>query len=1229
MSTVEQPQPMPRLLFQLPLDAARLLRARERVRDYLRALCSDEDLVDDVVLCVEEACTNAIRHSEAHDAMDVSLVFRDDALSVNVRDRGKGFDVETFDPSASPDPLALGGRGLFLIASLMDEVHLRVSGGLHVRMVKHGISDSCTLPDLAAAVPHSNGLQTRQSRLRALLEEIDEAFVALDWEYRVVHANEAAARLAGATLEGLAGRPALEVWPQLRGADAESSVRDAMELGRSSVLDWLGGDDRWREMRVYPTFSGVSVYVRDIDARKRAELAGEELLEELRSSEERFRATFEQAGVGMVHITLDGRYERVNERFCDLVGYTRAELERMTYRDLTHGDDVEREQHYLDALADGSGSSYAFEKRYIRRDGGLVWASVTVSLVHDAHGAPAYIMGVVQDVGPQKRAADILKRYELLSDQARDIMLFVRERDGAIMEANRAATDAYGYTRDELLRLSVFDLRGRELPETIRRQMLDAWSHGVLFETTHRRADGSEFPVEVSSKGSVREGHEPILLSVVRDVSERTALGAALARERDVLATVIENTGVQVAYLDDEFRFLIVNDALLDSVGADRDSLIGRSALEILGPESHDLFARAKATGEPVERPAEPHESALRPERGVTYWDWRLVPLKGSAGVQGFVLSRADVTERVRRGLYTEGLNAVLERLGESRDPDRLGRILAEGIRRVLGADGWSLWEYDGEDAWTLRQADGRLGPFIGQGVAPAQAVYAEEARRSGAVVTAEDCRGGPLGCAVLADLEGARSLIAAPLPGQDPFTVLFFSWQRSRTFTRAEADFVTRAAATAAHAMSDARLYRELAERERFAVALNEISSAVDSLLDVDEILDGVVRRVREALVAESCVVSMLESESWVPRYASGVPEGLLGVPIPREQVSYANVAVDTKRAVAVDDCSTDPRVDVELQRAWGVRSVMMAPLVVRDEVIGGVFLNYHDAPHRFGRYEVEFVSNVAAVISGALEVARLYQRERHVATTLQEVFLHTLPRVSGLELAVTSERAYKPDLVGGDFYDAFEVEGGRVAVVVGDVEGKGVRAAGLTETVRSAIRALALVDASPAFILGRVNEVLLREMAGQFVTAALIVVDPATGEAVHASAGHPPALVLSRDSCGELDGASGTPLGTFAWEFRDETLRLHRDDVVVLYTDGLTELRVGREQFGVERALQAACRLTGGSLDDLVTGLRDAAVAFGGQVRDDMAIVAFRLNAAGDEARSDLRRDAAATSR
>ena len=134
---------LPKLRFRLPMEPARLLRARERIRDYLRVHCVDEELVDDVVLCIEEACTNAIRHSGSQDELQVWLAFEGEALHAEVKDRGRGFDVRGFDPARMPAPMDLGGRGLYLISQIMDEVRLRrrPHGGLAVSMVKRPVRE--------------------------------------------------------------------------------------------------------------------------------------------------------------------------------------------------------------------------------------------------------------------------------------------------------------------------------------------------------------------------------------------------------------------------------------------------------------------------------------------------------------------------------------------------------------------------------------------------------------------------------------------------------------------------------------------------------------------------------------------------------------------------------------------------------------------------------------------------------------------------------------------------------------------------------------------------------------------------------------------------------------------------------------------------------------------------------------------------------------------------------
>ena len=129
----------PDLGFEVAPEPSHLPSTRELLRDYLHAHCTDARLVADVVLCLEEACTNVIRHSGVREAMHVALHFDGDALICRVRDRGRGFDTTSFDPDAVPDPLAGDGRGLFIISSIMDELRLRCDRGLEVVMVKHKV----------------------------------------------------------------------------------------------------------------------------------------------------------------------------------------------------------------------------------------------------------------------------------------------------------------------------------------------------------------------------------------------------------------------------------------------------------------------------------------------------------------------------------------------------------------------------------------------------------------------------------------------------------------------------------------------------------------------------------------------------------------------------------------------------------------------------------------------------------------------------------------------------------------------------------------------------------------------------------------------------------------------------------------------------------------------------------------------------------------------------------
>src|SRR5690349_10272422 len=133
----------------------------------------------------------------------------------------------------------------------------------------------------------------------------------------------------------------------------------------------------------------------------------------------------------------------------------------------------------------------------------------------------------MNDVTDHEQAEEVLRRYELLASHSRDIILFMRRDNGRLLEVNAAACATYGYSREELLALSIQDLRAPGTRDLTLAQMEEADTHGILFETVHRRKDGSTFPVEVSSQGAT-VGDMRMLVSGVRDITQRKQAEEAL-----------------------------------------------------------------------------------------------------------------------------------------------------------------------------------------------------------------------------------------------------------------------------------------------------------------------------------------------------------------------------------------------------------------------------------------------------------------------------------------------------------------------------------------------------------------------------------------------------------------------------------------------------------------------------------------------------------------------------
>ncbi len=141
----------------------------------------------------------------------------------------------------------------------------------------------------------------------------------------------------------------------------------------------------------------------------------------LRGSEALSRATFEQAAVGIAHVGADGRWLRVNDKLCAIVGYSREELLKSTFQDITHPDDLETDLDHLQQMLAGSIETYSIEKRYLREDRSVVWVNLTVSLTRTADGAPRHFISVVEDISARKHDEEALRVSEARLETGADL----------------------------------------------------------------------------------------------------------------------------------------------------------------------------------------------------------------------------------------------------------------------------------------------------------------------------------------------------------------------------------------------------------------------------------------------------------------------------------------------------------------------------------------------------------------------------------------------------------------------------------------------------------------------------------------------------------------------------------------------------------------------------------------------------------------------------------------
>jgi PAS domain S-box-containing protein len=603
-------------------------------------------------------------------------------------------------------------------------------------------------------------------------------------------------------------------------------------------------------------------------------------------------------------------------------------------------------------------------------------------------------------------------------------------------------------------------------------------------------------------------------------------------------------------------------------------------------------------------------------------------PIHDASGavVSASVIAR-DITDRHRARVLASRLQALTVALAREITPDRAVEVLLEHAVVGLGADAGAvgLVDAEGEHIELVGSSGYSSEGLSGWERFPVAAdLPMSVAVRSGEPVWTSTQEELATRFPVLAGaIQRFSSLAVIPLGVERaPFGALSLSFLASRRFDPEDQAFLMAAAQQAAGAIERARIYeteRELGERLAF---LAEASELLAGTLDPDAALQALAD-LAVPRIADWCGVDLVDDEGNLrnvavahvdparvelaaelrERYPAD-PHAETGVPnvirTGRSEI-YPEISEELLAASAHDD------EHLRLIKELGLASAMIIPLRARHRILGAVSFVAAESGHRFGRADLELAEDLARRAALSIDNSILYRREHEAAVTLQRSLLpETLPTVEGVQFAARYEPAAPGLEVGGDWYEVVSRPDGTIAVMIGDVAGRGIRAASIMGRVRPALRAYALDGHGPRDAIERLDGLIRESERPEMTTVFHLHYDPNAGRAEYVRAGHPPALLrLADGTVNSLDGAGTPPLGILEGvAYRSHGVDLPPGSLLLLYTDGLIERRGETVEAGLERLKRAFAAAP----QDAEACLAHLAEAFSTDaVPDDVAMLAM----------------------
>jgi PAS domain S-box-containing protein len=434
-----------------------------------------------------------------------------------------------------------------------------------------------------------------------------------------------------------------------------------------------------------------------------------------------------------------------------------------------------------------------------------------------------------------------------------------------------------------------------------------------------------------------------------------------------------------------------------------------------------------------------------------------------------------------------------------------------------------------------------------------------------------------------------------------------------------------------------EARLQLQQAERQASFVA--EAQSVLSSSLDYATTLESLAR-ISVPYMGDWCIVDVIgqdgalvrlavahagENRTLIDQIRAHQPrsDGLTGSPrtaVSGESQLVREVDDEFLTAVARDE------EHLRVMREMRMRSVMIVPLRGRERVLGSLIFASAESARLFDEDDLVLAEDLASRAAIAVDNARLYGERSYIAATLQQALLpDNLPEIPGVELAARYLAAGEGAEVGGDFYDIYRAGESTWGLAIGDVRGKGPRAAAVTALARYTMRTASLTETSPSRVLQTLNEAMLRQRSDdRFCTVAYASIQPSPLGGVSMKlgvGGHPLPLLLRADGSVERVGSPGTLIGLVPDpDIIDVDVELHPGESLILYTDGVSEARsLERGLFGEERLIELLRGLGDQHATGIAEQIEQQVLEFQNHASaDDLAVLVMRV-------REDRRRPAA----